>query len=110
MPLTRAQAEDFIVKFFKDHRLVPPPIGRRHIFRITLARRKRLNLPYTITRGTLADAIAARLCREIIRRDSLFRREVEAMRHRADHRLAQIPEGSAPETVALLCRMAGVRP
>lgn len=65
MPLTRAQAENFVAEFFKDHRLPAPPIGTRRAFRVTLAKRKRLNLPPTITRQALADQVAARLCREV---------------------------------------------
>ena len=68
MPLTRAQAENFVQEFFRDHRLAAPPIGTRRNFTVTLAKRKRLNLPRTITRQALADQIAARLCRDCTRR------------------------------------------
>jgi len=68
MPLTKAQAENFVAEFFKDHQLPAPPLGTRKIFRVTLARRVRLNLPPAITRTALADQVAARLCRECVRR------------------------------------------
>jgi len=66
MPLTRAQVENFVREFFRDHRLAAPPIGMRRRFGVTLAARKRLNLPRTITREALADQVAARLCRECV--------------------------------------------
>jgi hypothetical protein len=70
MPLSRSQVENFVAEFFKDHRLAAPAIARRRLFRVTLARRKRLNLPYTITRPALADQVAARLCRDVVIRDA----------------------------------------
>lgn len=70
MPLTRAQAENFVTEFFRDHRLPAPRIGLRRKFRVALAPRKRLNLPHSITRQALADQVAARLCREIVRREA----------------------------------------
>lgn len=85
MPLTRAQTENFVAEFFRDHRLPAPPVSTRKRFCVTLARRVRLNLPRTITRPALADAIAARLCREVIRRDHIRKREVNAAKHRPDH-------------------------
>lgn len=78
MPLTRAQAENFITEFFRDHRLPAPRIGLRRKFRVALAPRKRLNLPHSITRQALADQVAARLCREIVRREARHKREREA--------------------------------
>jgi hypothetical protein len=74
MPLTHAQAEDFIQAFFRDHRLAAPPIGTRRKFMVTLGKRKRLNLPPVITREALADQVAARLCREIVRRQAIKQR------------------------------------
>lgn len=74
MPLTRAQAEDFIQAFFRDHRLAAPPIGTRRRFMVTLGKRKRLNLPRVITRETLADQVAARLCRECVKRQAFHKR------------------------------------
>jgi len=68
MPLTRAQAENFVQDFFRDHRLPAPPVGMRRKFMITTAKRKRLNLPHVITRQALADQVAARLCRDCVRR------------------------------------------
>lgn len=70
MPLSRSQAENFVAEFFKDHRLVAPPIGTRKAFRVTLAKRVRLNLPQVITRQALADQVAARLCRECTNRQA----------------------------------------
>jgi hypothetical protein len=92
MPLTRAQAENFITEFFRDHRLIAPPLRYRRVFKLTLAKRKRLNLPYTITRQALADQVAARLCREVIRRDRMAAHHLEAAKHRADHKRARIPK------------------
>lgn len=77
MPLTRAQAEDFVSAFFADHRLPAPPLGTRCRFAVTRAKRKRLNLPRVITREALADQVAARLCREVGRRDKLHAWETE---------------------------------
>jgi hypothetical protein len=68
MPLTRAQAENFVVEFFRDHRLPAPAVATRKRFTVTLRRRKRLNLPRVITRETLADQMAAQLCRGCVRR------------------------------------------
>jgi hypothetical protein len=68
MPLTRAQAEDFVQAFFTDHRLRVPAVATRKTFHLTLQPRKRLNLPRVITRETLADQVAARLCRDCVRR------------------------------------------
>jgi hypothetical protein len=68
MPLTRAQAQDFVHAFFRDHRLPVPAIRTRRKFMVTLGKRKRLNLPPVITRQALADQIAARLCRDCVRR------------------------------------------
>jgi len=68
MPLTRAQAEDFVRAFFSDHRLSAPPVGIRKRFMVTLGKRKRLNLPPIITRQALADQVAAQLCRAVVRR------------------------------------------
>jgi hypothetical protein len=69
MPLTRAQAEDFIQKFFRDHRLPAPAVGFRKNYSFTMHRRKRLNLPRVVTRMALANQVAAHLCREVICRD-----------------------------------------
>lgn len=66
MPLTKAQAENFVQEFFRDHRLPAPAIGTRRKFMVTLAKWERLNLPQTITRQALADQVAARLCRECV--------------------------------------------
>ena len=68
MPLTRAQAENFVQEFFRDHRLVSPAVRIRQKFMVTLGKRKRLNLPPVITRQALADQVAARLCRDVVRR------------------------------------------
>ena len=68
MPLSKAQAENFVAEFFRDHRLFVPPIGTRRRFLVTIQRRTRLNLPPVITRQALADQIAARLCRECVLR------------------------------------------
>jgi hypothetical protein len=84
MPLTRAQAEDFVQAFFRDHRVPAPPIGTRRKFRVTLRQRKRLNLPPVITREALADQVAARLCRTVICRDKLHAWETEAAKRRLD--------------------------
>lgn len=82
MPLTRAQAENFVAEFFRDHRLPPPAIRlrRRGLPAITLRARRCLNLPATITRDALADQVAARLCREIIRRTWLERQKMKRPR------------------------------
>ena len=82
MPLTRSQAQDFVEKFFRDHRLAAPPIGTRKKFMVTLGKRKRLNLPRVITRETLADQVAARLCRECVRRLAVARNPVKRPRPR----------------------------
>lgn len=84
MPLTRAQAEDFVQAFFKDHRLPAPAVATRKHFLVTLRKRKRLNLPRVITRGALADQVAARLCREVNRRDKSFKWETENGNRRLD--------------------------
>jgi hypothetical protein len=84
MPLTRAQVEDFVQAFFRDHRLPAPPIGTRKYFKVTLRKRKRLNLPRAITRQALADQVAAWLCREVSRRDKSFHWDVQAANTRAD--------------------------
>lgn len=69
MPLTVAQAENFVREFFRDHRLPAPAIGFRKVPRIDPGRgRKRLNLSKPITRMLLADQLAARLCRDVGRR------------------------------------------
>ena len=68
MPLTRAQAENFVQAFFRDHHLVAPAVRIRQKFMVTLGKRKRLNLPSVITREALADQVAARLCRDVVRR------------------------------------------
>lgn len=68
MPLSRSQAENFVAEFFKDHRLVAPLIRTRRRFVVTLVRRKCLNLPRIITRSALADQVAARLCRDCVKR------------------------------------------
>jgi len=86
MPLTRAQAENFVQAFFKDHRLPAPPVASRKHFRVTLRRRKRLNLPRVITREALADQVAAFLCRQVICRDRAFHWEAEAANHPLDSR------------------------
>jgi hypothetical protein len=70
MPLSRAQAEDFICEFFRDHGIAAPRIRMTRRFRVTLLPRQRLNLPATITRQALADQIAARLCRECCQREA----------------------------------------
>lgn len=46
------------------------PIGTRKRFLVTLAARKRLNLPLVITRQALADQIAAQLCRACVKRNA----------------------------------------
>ena len=84
MPLTRAQAENFVQEFFHDHRLPAPPIATRRNFIITMRKRKRLNLPPVITRQALADQVAARLCRTVICRDKLHAWETKAAKHRDD--------------------------
>lgn len=71
MPLTLAQAENFVQEFFRDHRLAAPPVAMRRRFLVTLGKRKRLNLPRVITREALADQVAARLCREIVKKKAL---------------------------------------
>jgi hypothetical protein len=68
MPLTKAQVEDFLHQFFRDHRLPAPPVRIRKKFMVTTAKRKCLNLPPVITRQALADQVAARLCRDVVRR------------------------------------------
>ena len=75
MPLTLAQAEDFVLEFFKDHRLSAPPVATRRCFLVTIGKRKRLNLPRVITREALADQVAARLCRECVKRSAWRRYE-----------------------------------
>lgn len=47
---------------------------------LTMRARKTLSLPAYTSRVDLANYVAARLCREIVRRDSRFRRELEAAR------------------------------
>lgn len=84
MPLTLAQTEDFVQAFFRDHRLPAPKVRIRKKFRVTLRRRKRLNLPPVITRQALADQVAAVLCRHVICRDKAFHWESEAANHRLD--------------------------
>lgn len=84
MPLTRAQAEDFVEKFFRDHRVSAPPVAIRKKFIVTPRKRKRINLPPVITRQALADQIAAQLCRQVICRDKLHAWETEAAKHRLD--------------------------
>lgn len=83
MSLTPSQVEDFTRAFFADHRL---PVPRIRFCakppRLTMRARKTLSLPHYCSRSDLAHYIAARLCREIIRRDSRFRREIEAIRDR----------------------------
>jgi hypothetical protein len=86
MPLTRAQAEDFVQAFFRDHRLVAPPVCIRKRFTVTLRRRKRLNLPRVVTREALADQVAAVLCRQVICRDKAFHWEAEVANHRLDYK------------------------
>lgn len=69
MPLSKAQTENFVGDFFKDHRLPAPPIGYRRAPAVDPGRaRKRLNLTRPITRRILADQLAARLCRDCGRR------------------------------------------
>lgn len=81
MSLTHAQVEDFTRAFFADHRL---PVPRVRFCakppRLTMRARKTLSFPYYTSRMDLSQYIAARLCREIVRRDSRFRRELEAIR------------------------------
>jgi len=74
MPLTRAQAEDFVQAFFRDHRLPTPAVAQRKKFMVTTAARKRLNLPRVITRQALADQVAAQLCRRIVKGNALKKR------------------------------------
>ncbi len=92
MPLTKAQAEDFVQEFFSDHRVPVPAVHSRKRFIVTLRRRKHLNLPRVITREALADQVAARLCREMNRRVKLYAWETEAAQHRPDHKLKKRPK------------------